>query len=292
MSSFLPKVGLAFLSIYLIWGTNYAALKLAVDQASPLLIAGSRAIVAGPLLLLAGLMMGKSLPTRARDYFVIGLSGVLVLVMASVMVTWAQQWVPSGVSAVIMASSAIWLTVFGALGHGGERPTRRQWFSLILGLSGLLIVLTKGRQAGPLDMPLWPALAVLGAAMAMALGTLLMRRRPTNCHPVIAAGLQSSVAGLILALVCAASWGDLHWYWSRSLLVEVAYLAIFGSGVAYVLYCWLATQVAPSQLSSVVYVSPAVAVLIGFAFLGEVLSPLQWLGIGAILLATLLLTRD
>ncbi|GAB3370646.1 hypothetical protein GCM10027567_04490 [Spongiibacter taiwanensis] len=235
--------------------------------------------------------MGKPLPTRLDDYLVMGLSGVLVLVVASVTVTWAQQWVPSGVSAVIMASSAVWLTVFGALGKRGERPTVLQWFSLFLGLVGLLVVLSRGRS-DPIAMPIGPALAVLGAAMSMALGTLLMRRRPINCHPVMAAGIQSCVAGGLLVLVCTASWDDLHWHWSTSLFMEVAYLSIFGSGIAYVLYCWLATQVAPSKLSSVVYVSPAVAVLIGFAFLGEVLSPLQWLGIGAILLATLLLTRD
>lgn len=277
----------AFVVVYLVWGSNYAVLKMSVQHIPPLLLAGGRCLVAGPLLLLFAWVMGYPFPRERKQWFMIGVSSFFVLVLASAAVTWAQQWVPSNIAAVVMASSSFWLVVFGAFGANGDKLEASQLASVFLGLAGLITILELTGSGFGTSLP--ALLMLILAAVSLALGTLVMRRYPSSCHSIVVAGLQCCfAAGLLLTL--SSIFGEVGAYkWNVEALLALGYLAVFGSGVAYVLFCWLAVKAAPSEVGSIAYVNPAVAALVGYVFLGEAFSIRQSFGMIAVLVAIMLL---
>lgn len=274
-------VPIALLFVYLVWGANYAVIKLAVANAPPIMLAGMRCAIAGPLLLLLARLLGNRVAIPGREALVVVLSAILILVFASAAVTWAQQWVASNVAALIIASSALWLTCFGCLGAHGERPGLLHLLSLPLGLSGLAIILFF--QANIAAAPIPCLLALLAAAMSLAAGSLLLRRQRLHSHPLVVAGWQACIAGLILLSLALLQQEHLRWSWTTELSWALLYLSVMGSGFAYAVYCWLAANVSPAVLGSISYVHPAIAVVLGSSLLGEQLSGGQWLGVLCVL---------
>ncbi len=281
-------VALALATVYLVWGSTYLAIRVGVRDLPPFLFAGSRFLGAGLLMLLWAWSRGQKLPTRWQDYRSIGLAAVTMLVLGNGLVTWAEQWVESNQAALIVATSALWIAWFGTFGARGEPIGRSAIVGLAVGFLGVAVLVGGGlqmRSAPPLGY-----VALLGASMAWGVGSVYLRRHPPDCSAWAGAAMQMLIAGSLMAGIGLAS-GELpRWHMTPSAAWMLLYLMLFGSCVAYGAYFWLVQQVTPAVLGTYAYVNPAVAVVLGWALVGERLSPTQWLGTGVILVGVVLVT--
>ena len=281
-------VALALATVYLVWGSTYLAIRVGVRDLPPFLFAGSRFLGAGLLMLLWAWSRGQKLPTHWQDYRSIGLAAVTMLVLGNGLVTWAEQWVESNQAALIVATSALWISWFGTFGAKGEPIGRSAIIGLAVGFLGVAVLVGGGLQlrAAP---PLGYA-ALLAASMAWGMGSVYLRRHPPDCSAWAGAAMQMLIAGSLMAGIGLAS-GELpRWHMTPSAAWMLLYLMLFGSCVAYGAYFWLVQQVTPAVLGTYAYVNPAVAVVLGWALVGERLSPTQWLGTGVILAGVVLVT--
>lgn len=275
---------LAFAAVYLIWGSTYLAIRVGVRDFPPLALAGTRFFLAGVLLFLYGWLRGQRGPQgphMRRDWMTIAATGLLMPAAANGLVTWGEHWVPSNQTALIVATSALWTAWFGSLGARGEslRPTALA--GLALGFAGVAVLVGAGwrMQAAPLSA----YLALLLSPMLWSFGTILARRRTTDCPFLMVAALQMLIAGVVLNGLAAihGDWSLLQW--SPHVMWALAYLIVFGSCIAYAAYFWLVRHVSPVQLGTTAYVNPAVAAVLGWLLLGEHMTPSQWFGTAIIL---------
>lgn len=281
---------LAFATVYLVWGSTYLAIRIGVEHLPPALFAGTRFVCAGLILVSIARLGGNPLPSARRDWSMIAVTGLLMLVGGNGLVTWAEQWVPSNQAALIVATSAFWMAGFGALGVAGDRLGRGTLAGLVLGFLGVGLLVHDGLGAA-LGRPAG-YLAVLMAALFWAAGSVLSRRYPVACSTLVYAGLQSLIAGAALLLIGIVRGEPARWQWHGEGLAALAYLIVFGSCIAYAAYFWLVRQVTPAQLGTYAYVNPAVAVLLGWLILGESLSGLQLFGTVVILAGVVLVSLE
>jgi len=279
----------AFAVVYFVWGSTYLAIRIAVMDIPPGLLAGIRFLVAGVLLLAVALPRGQALPRTVREWRVIAVMGVALVVIGNGFVTWAEQWVPSNQAALLIASSALWMAWFGTLGPKGTALSGQTKIGLAIGFAGVALLMLPGANSE--SGLLLPMLAILGASMAWCGGTIYGRNARLKLPPLIFAGCQMLVGGSILTV-----WGLLDGEasrveWTTAGLGGLAYLTIFGSCLAYGSYMWLIHHTTPARLATVAYVNPAVATVLGWWILDETLQGPQLLGMGVILIGVITVAR-
>lgn len=268
----------AFAIVYLVWGSTYLGIRIGVADIPPAVLAGLRFIAAGIGLSLFGFARGGALP-RGRDWLSILILAVGLLAIGNGTVTWSEQWLPSGEAAFITASTALFVALFGSFGRRADKPGLWTIIGLVLGFAGTALMLlprAEGRYG-----PLFPALALVGSSCVWAAAAMYLRNtgiRTTT--PFVFTGLQMLAGGLILTIIAAATGDFARVHWTASGIGALAYLTVFGSALAYTAYNWLIEHVRPAQLGTSGYVNPAVALLLGWAVLGEVLPPIAFAGVG------------
>ncbi len=282
------QVVVAFAIVYLIWGSTYLAIRIGVQELPAVLFAGLRFLVAGPLMLAYAFWRGARLPTSRRDWTVIAITALMMLVGANGLVTWSEQWVESNQAALIVATSALWMAWFGTWGGRGERLGRWTVVGLMLGFGGVVVLVGAGLQARA--APFGAYLALLVSPVLWAAGSIYSRRYPVGCAPIMTAALQMVITGLVMTSLGLALGDASRWHWSASDIAALLYLAVLGSCLAYGAYFWLVHQVTPAQLGTYAYVNPAVAVLLGWLILDEHLLRSQVMGTAVILLGVVLVT--
>ncbi|MFL5330836.1 MAG: EamA family transporter [Gemmataceae bacterium] len=283
----------AFTAIYIIWGSTYLAIRWAIEGLPPFFMAGSRFMIAGLLLGSWLVARGQRLPTprQWRSAFCIGL---LMLVIANGGVSWAEQYVPSGLVALFSALAPMWMVGFDMIipnhdGVRGKRPSARLIAGLVLGSAGMVLLVSgqsgdfTGLGEGP--MPKLAASVLLCATLAWTSGSLLTRRLDRPKSTFMATSAQMVTGGAVL-LVFAALRGELGEISPAKLtwisLLSHLYLIVFGSIVALTAYTWLLENVSPSRVATYGYVNPVVAIILGWALGGETLN-------GSAALATILI---
>ena len=283
------QVAAAMATVYIVWGSTYLGIRVMVEDLPPLFSAGVRFLIAGLLMLGWAKWKGLSLPQRPQDWGWLATTGILMLVGANGLVTWAEQWVDSSQAALIVATAALWIAGIGSLGAQGERVHPAALFGLVLGLIGVAVLVGQGvhlRQA-----PVTAYLGMLAAPALWALGSILSKRKHVNCPPLMSATLQVLIAGATLTVLGLLNGEHAEWNWSPRSLAALAYLVVFGTCIGYTCYYWLVHQVSPSTLGTNAYVNPAVAVLLGAWLLDEHLGPLQITGtlviLGSVIIVTL-----
>lgn len=283
----------AFAVVYVVWGSTYFAIGLGLRSIPPMLMAGSRFLVAGGLLAGWGLARGAGLPTPAQ-WGRAGVAGFLMLVLGNGCVTWAVQYVPSSTAALLVASEPMWLVLAAWTCFGGRRPSLRTVLGLASGLVGVgLLVAPQGPafNAGALA----GALAILLAAMAWAVGSLFLRTADLPASPALATGMQMLMGGAALTMVGLlrgeAATLDLAAITATSALAWV-YLIFFGSMLGFSAYGYLITATTPARLSTYAYVNPVVAVLLGGMVGREIIPPSAWLAMLVIVASVVLVTAD
>lgn len=259
------------LAIYLIWGSTYLAIKYAIEDIPPFLLAGSRFLMAGLILLaVASFKREASLDpaTKKRAVF----SGSL-LVMGNALVCVAETTISSGMAAVIVGSVPIWVMLFNWTVFKGEKPTQRQTLGILCSMAGLIIL---SRSQGSSDYGTWiGVIAILIAVISWSFGTLLQRKADTKGRLIRYSGFQL-LTGSLAAFISAAfaqEYAQLDIAGIRPLaFFSFLYMVIFGSAIAFSSYLWLSQNLEPSKVSVYAVVNPVVAVWLGWALLDEPLT--------------------
>ena len=254
--------------VYLVWGSTYLGIALAIETLPPLLMASARFLIAGAILfVLAGGFRAR--PGR-RAWAVAAVTGALMLAGGNGGVVWAQQTVPSGIAALVIASVALWIALLDRVVFG-QRLSPAAIVGLVLGFVGLVVLVD---PASPQGVHLVGATVLVLGALSWAVGTLVARRPGVGLpgSALVTASMQMLAGGVVLAAAGAAggelSEVDLGAASARS-LGGLAYLIVFGSIVAFSAYAWLLRNTRVTIAATYAYVNPIVAVVLGWAVLGE-----------------------
>jgi drug/metabolite transporter (DMT)-like permease len=268
------KVLLAFAAVYVIWGSTYLAILFAIETLPGFLMAGVRFMIAGGLLLGWAYLRGAGRPGPGH-WKAAAVVGVLLLLGGNGGVVWAEQRVPSGVAALLVAMVPGWMVLVDWLRPGGVRPDRQVVLGLALGLVGLAWLVGPDTLMGGGRVDGLGALVLALASLSWAIGSIYSRHSPAPSSPLLAIGMQQFAGGVALVIfgVLAGDLGrlDLAGVSTRSTLALI-YLIIFGSIIGYSAYMWLLRVSTPARVSTYAYVNPVVAVLLGWALAGEALT--------------------
>jgi drug/metabolite transporter (DMT)-like permease len=263
----------AFAAIYLIWGSTYLAIRVAVETLPPFTMAGVRFLVAGGLLYgwLAFKGRARATPRQWLDHTIIG---ALLLVGGNGVVVWAEQKIPSGITTLILSISPLFMVLLDWALPQGIRPTWATFAGLALGFGGLVLLLGGGIPGGvPLDP--WRCAGLLVSCVAWSSGSLYARHLRNPVEPMTAATLQMLLGGALLLLVGVAR-GETAGFHLADLtqrsVVAWSYLVVAGSLIAFPAYVYLLKHSTPARVSTYAYVNPMVAVFLGWLILGEPVS--------------------
>jgi drug/metabolite transporter (DMT)-like permease len=272
-------------ALYVVWGSTYLAIRWTLAGGfPPFLMAGMRYVLAGVTLYGVLRLRGYANPS-ARQWGAGALIGFLLLVVGNGGVVFAQQWVPSGVAALVVGSMPLWTSLFGGLLFQ-QWPGRAERWGLAIGFCGL-VLLNLGSDIG--GNP-WAAVALLVSPLSWAFGSLWTRRLPM-AQGLMSTATQMLAAGVMFLPLSFLRGEHLATLPTTRALLSFFYLVIFGSLVAFSAYGYLLRNARPAVATSYAYVNPMVAVLLGSLLAGESLSTWGFLAMGAILGAVVLLTR-
>lgn len=285
------RVVAAFAAVYVIWGSTYLAIRFAIETMPPFLMAAARFLIAGALLYAWVRLRGAPRPRLIHWRSALIVGGLLLLAGNGV-VSWAEQLVPSGIAALLVAMVPVWMALQNWLRPGGTRPRALVIVGLALGFAGVGLLVFRGGDANGGSINLIGAGAILGASFCWAAGSLYSRRAPMPPVPLLATGMEMLCGGALL-LILAVALGEpaqlhLEAVSLRSALALV-FLIVFGSLIAFTAYVWLLRTVAPARVSTYAYVNPMVAVFLGWAFAGEQVTGQTLLAAGVIVGAVALI---
>jgi drug/metabolite transporter (DMT)-like permease len=257
----------AFAAVYVIWGSTYLAIRFAVQTLPPLLMASARFILAGLIVLVwARLRDGAAWPNRV-EWRVGLISGALLLLGGNGGVSWAEQRVPSGIAALLVAVVPVFMVLLEWLRPGGRRPSAAVFVGVGLGLAGLaLLVGPESLRGGGSDAI--GALVLVLASLSWAAGSLYTKFAPKATSGTMATGTQMLAGGLalLIASVIAGEPARLDLaHASTASLIAFVYLLTFGSLIGFTAYVYLLSHTTAAKASTYAYVNPVVAVLLGWA---------------------------
>lgn len=278
----LPLLGSLF-ALYIIWGSTYFVIRIGVESWPPLLMAGVRFFCAGTLLLAFLLWRGHRLPPL-RPLLNAMLLGVLLLAMGNGTVTVAEhQNVPSGIAAVMVATVPLFTLCFSYF--FGIKTRKIEWLGVAIGLAGIVLL----NSGGNLNGNPWGAMLIMIGSLTWAFGSVY-GSRVTLPQGMMAGAIEMLTAGVVLLLAAFVNGERMNSLPGTSGFLAVTYLAIFGSIIAINAYMYLIRNVSPALATSYAYVNPVVAVMLGTGLGGERLSLTEWLALGIIIFAVVLVT--
>ena len=286
------KVLLAFAIIYFVWGSTFLAIRIGVQEVPPFLLAGMRFVIAGFVLFAWMRAKGTSSPSM-REWRSVSLLAVLFFVLDYGLVFWAEVRVPSGITAVMMATIPAFMTLSEILILRTQRLTLRLGAALAVGIGGVAVLVSRSASFGDAPINTFGAMALLVAGISWALGSALTRKLPLPSDKAMSSGAQMLVGGILLTLT-AASLGEFHGFHiqavSERAWIALAYLIVAGSIVAFTAYVWLIHHESPTKVGTYAYVNPVVAVVLGYLFAGEALSFRTIIGTALILVSVVVIT--
>jgi drug/metabolite transporter (DMT)-like permease len=260
----------AFAAVYLVWGSTYLFIRFAVETLPPFVMAGARFVVAGAILYAWARARGAPTPSGA-EWRGAAVAGLFLLLGGNGAVVWAEQRVPSGVTALLVATVPVWMVLLDWLRPDGVRPRAGVFAGLALGLVGLAMLVGRGAFGGG-GADLVGAVVLLIGSILWATGSLYVRHNPRPSSALVSNAVQMLAGGAALFAVgtMAGELGrlDLAAASTRSLL-SLLYLVIAGSLIGFTAYTYLLQVSTPAKVSTYAYVNPVVAVFLGWAFAGE-----------------------
>ena len=267
--SFKIRLVLAFFAIYILWGTTFLGIRVAVEELPPVFAAGARFFIAGVVLFGFMLARGQSKPT-ARQWRNVFLLSLLMFVAEYGPLFWAEKYVPSGVVSVLAATIPIITLVLEIFILRQQKWRARLAAATVLGFSGVGILLLPG---GPQHFPMLPCIAILCGCTTWSLGSVLSRSMDLPKSRPLTAGATMMLGGGILLLI-SAGLGEMHPLPHVSLraAAAMAYLIVFGSLLAFTAFVWLLAHMPATRVASHAYVNPIVAVALGYFAAGEPVS--------------------
>ena len=286
------KVLLAFAIIYLVWGSTFLAIRVGVREVPPFLLAGMRFLIAGSVLFAWMLAKGTAIPT-AREWLSAALMAMLIFVGDYGLVFWAEQRVPSGITAVMMATIPVFMSIFEILFLRTQRLTLRLACALLIGIGGVGVLVSHSVNFGDAPIDMMGAFALIVAAISWAVGSALTRKLRLPSSKAMSSGAQMLVGGVWLT-VLAAALGEFRGFRLQAVSIKawfaLAYLIVAGSIVAYTAYVWLIHHESPTKVGTYAYVNPVVAVLLGYFVGGEALTFRTIVGTALVLVSVVVIT--
>ena len=285
---------LAFAAVYFIWGSTYLAIRFAIETLPPLGMAAVRFLIAGTLMYTWLRARGASAPTLAQ-WRSGAISGTLLLVGGNGAVVVAEQWVPSGLVALIVATVPMWMVLFDAGFGSGARPSNRVRMGLVFGFMGVGVLAGSPGVGGGGRQEILGAFLVLGGSICWAIGSLVSRYVEDPPRPAMLVATQMLTGGAIFTILSLAS-GELAGFSLGNISLRswwaLLYLVVAGAIVGYAAYIWLLTVVPPSRVGTYAYVNPVVALFLGWALADEPLNSRSVLAAAIILASVVVITTD
>jgi drug/metabolite transporter (DMT)-like permease len=280
---------LCFAIVYLVWGSTYLVTSLGVHTMPPLLFGGTRFVVAGVLLLATGRLLGRGGRIDARVVKHAIATGFFLVLMSNGSNNWGMQYVASNQAALLNASAAFWIVVFGLFGARAERPALRVLTGVVLGFMGTALVVWRDGAANEPAMR-FAEFVILAGCMGWAAGTIYLRNANPRLDLISFSGLQMICGGLMLLAAGVLAGEPARWTWNRAGLEAMAFLVVASNCLAYTAYAWLTRHVPAASVGTYGYVNPAVATLLGWLVLEERLTATQVVGMIVMLSGVALVT--
>ncbi len=286
------KTLLAFAIIYFVWGSTFLAIRVGVREVPPFLLAAMRFLVAG--LVLYGWMISQGARSPSgRQWMSAFLLAVLIFVLDYGLLFWAEQRVPSGIAAVMMATIPVFMALSEIIFLRTQRLTVRLGLALLIGIAGVAVLMSRSLNLGGAPIDPVGAVALIIAAMSWSVASALTRKLPLPNSKVMSSGAQMLAGGVFLALT-AASLGEFRNFHpstvSRGAWLALFYLIVAGSIVGFTAYVWLIHHESPTKVGTYAYVNPVVAVLVGYFLGGEALGLRTILGTLFVLISVVVIT--
>jgi drug/metabolite transporter (DMT)-like permease len=282
----------AFAAVYVIWGSTYLAIRFAVQTLPPLLMASARFVIAGLLVLLWGRFRGGAAWPNRVEWRVGLISGALLLLGGNGAVSWAEQRVPSGIAALLVAVVPVFMVLLEWLRPGGRRPSAPVFVGVGLGLVGLALLVGPESMRGGSSSAIGALVLVLGS-LSWAAGSLYTKFAPKSSSGTMATGAQMLAGGLTLLAASIVGGEPSHLdlaHASTESLVAFVYLLTFGSLIGFTAYVYLLSHTTAAKAATYAYVNPVVAVLLGWAFAHEPLTMRTILAAAVILAGVAIIT--
>lgn len=282
----------AFASIYLVWGSTYLAIRYAIETIPPFTMGGARFLISGVLLYAWARYRGAARPTRLHWRNAV-IAGAFLLLGGNGAVVWAEQFVPSGLTALLVSILPFWLVIIEWVRPPRRRPSGLVLVGLVLGFLGIIVLVGPGNVGGQGDIrPLGAVVLILGS-LSWAIGSFWSRDARLPESGLLTTGMEMLGGGALLSIVGALSGElsqlDVH-HVSRASALGLFYLITFGSLIGFTSYIWLLDKVSPAKLGTYAYVNPVVAVLLGWAIAGEALSIRTGIAAAIVICAVALIT--
>jgi len=281
------RIWIALITVYIVWGSTYLAIRFAVETMPPFLMAATRFLIAGAILYAWRRASGDPAPSRI-EWRSAALVGIFLLVGGNGSVVWAEQRVPSGIAALMVGSAPLWMVLidafspFAALRTSAARrtvnakPAWQTYLGVALGFSGIVVLIGPSILSGnSQEMDLIGIAALVLAAFLWATGSLYSREARLPASPLLGTGMEMLVggAGLLILGTFSGEWGRLNLpAVSSASLLSLGYLIVFGSLVGYAAYTWLLRSAPTPLVSTYAYVNPLIAIFIGNLLASEPLT--------------------
>ena len=289
-----------FAAIYLIWGSTYLGIRIAVETMPPFLMAGARFLIAG-LLVIAFIAGTRGFRATAAQWRTNAITGGFLCLGGNGLVSWAEEKVPSGIATLIISAGPVFIVLMDWAvlawfkdGKRGARPTPLTFVGLALGIVGLVVLVGPGVFThGVAGLDPWRVLGLLGATLFWGMGMIHLRYAPNPAEPFTASGIQ---------MVCGSGWlfatalltGEFARFEPAAITLRSlgawAYLIVFGSLIGFSTFTWLMKHSTPAKVSTYAYVNPVVAVFLGWLVLHEPVSPRIFLAAGIIIAGVAIIT--
>jgi len=282
---------LAFAIIYFVWGSTFLAIRIGVHEVPPFLFAAMRFLVAGLVLYGWRIARGDPSPTQ-RQWMSAFLLALLIFVFDYGLLFWAEQRVPSGVAAVMLAAIPVFMALSEILFLRTQRLTVRLSLALLIGVGGVAVLMSRGLNLGGAPIDRAGAIALIFAAISWSVASALTRKLPLPESKTMSSGAQMLAGGVLLALASAAL-GEFRKFHPVEVSVgawlSLIYLIVFGSIIAFTAYVWLIHHESPTKVGTYAYVNPVVAVIVGYFLGGEALGLRTILGTALVLISVLVI---
>jgi drug/metabolite transporter (DMT)-like permease len=285
---------ISFICVYFFWGSTYLAMRYGLDELPPFVMASTRFLISGPLLLVFCAIRGvRMLPTK-REFGVLAIIGVLMLGCGNTAVLWSELYLSTGLAALLVAGIPLFAALIEMFLPNGEGLPPRGWIGIIIGFMGLTFLVSPGlRNSFHGDSRQIIATAIiLAGAFCWTAGSVISRRSTIQISGFAAAGWQMLFGGIFNTGIMFASGGYRGSHWDVQAWSSIFYLVIFGSLTAYTAYIYLLKHVAVSKVTTYAYVNPVIAVILGAIFIHERFVTVEYVGMASILLAVFLVTSS
>ncbi len=261
---------LSYLTVCVVWGSTYLAIRVGVTDMPFLVFAGVRFFSAGLIILLVSRVMGWKFPEKFDDYRTIATVGIMLLFISNGLVCWAEQWIESGLTALLLAATPLFMALIEVIVPREHRIGRLGWVGLIIGFAGVVYLFSPNLTLEGRTLP--AMLAVLGASLNWAIASIYLKRRIVSGSMMPNVGIQMFAAGTLFLLAAAFFGGISMEEASADGITALLYLIFIGSILAYTAFNYMIKALPASKAGTYAYVNPVVAVILGYLILSEVVT--------------------